>query len=254
MACEGAHPVVAIYSTFLQRAYDQLIHDVALQNLPVLFAIDRAGVVGPDGPTHAGSFDLTYLRCIPNMLVMAPADENECRQMLTTGFRHEGPAAVRYPRGTGPGVAIERELTTLPIGKAQVRRRGRGLALLAFGSMVAPCEKVGAELDASVVNMRFVKPLDEALILEMARAHEAVVTIEENAIAGGAGAGVAELLASHGVEMPVLHLGLADVFLEHGSREELLREAGLDAAGLRTAILKRFPQFAPSAATLRNAV
>jgi len=254
MACEGAHPVVAIYSTFLQRGYDQLIHDVALQNLPVLFAIDRAGVVGPDGPTHAGSFDLTYLRCIPNMLVMAPADENECRQMLTTGFRHEGPAAVRYPRGTGPGVAIERELTELPIGKAQVRRRGHGLALLAFGSVVAPCEKVGAELDASVVNMRFVKPLDEALILEMVRTHAAIVTIEENAIAGGAGSGVAELLAAHGVEIPVLHLGLADVFLEHGSREELLREAGLDAAGLRTAILKRFPQFAPSAATLRNAV
>ncbi|MGN6313776.1 MAG: 1-deoxy-D-xylulose-5-phosphate synthase, partial [Rhodanobacteraceae bacterium] len=254
MACEGAHPVVAIYSTFLQRAYDQLIHDVALQNLPVLFAIDRAGVVGPDGPTHAGSFDLTYLRCIPNMLVMAPADENECRQMLTTGFRHEGPAAVRYPRGTGPGVAIERELNTLPIGKAQVRRRGRGLALLAFGSMVAPCEKVGAELDASVVNMRFVKPLDEALILEMARTHEAIVTIEENAIAGGAGSGVAELLAAHGIKVPVLHLGLPDAFLEHGSREELLAEAGLDAAGIRAAILKRFPQFAPGASALRSAV
>ncbi|HET6907588.1 MAG TPA: 1-deoxy-D-xylulose-5-phosphate synthase [Rhodanobacteraceae bacterium] len=254
MACEGAHPVVAIYSTFLQRAYDQLIHDVALQNLPVLFAIDRAGVVGPDGPTHAGSFDLTYLRCIPNMLVMAPADENECRQMLTTGFRHGGPAAVRYPRGTGPGVAIERELTTLPIGKAQARRRGRGLALLAFGSMVAPCEKVGAELDASVVNMRFVKPLDEALILEMARTHEAVVTIEENAIAGGAGAGVAELLASHGLELPLLHLGLPDVFLEHGSRDELLHEAGLDVAGIRAAILARFPQFAPGASVLRSAI
>ena len=253
MACEGAHPVVAIYSTFLQRGYDQLIHDVALQNLPVLFAIDRAGVVGPDGPTHAGSFDLTYLRCIPNMLVMAPADENECRQMLTTGFRHEGPAAVRYPRGTGPGVAIERELAELPIGKAQLRRRGHGIALLAFGSMVAPCEKVGAELDASVVNMRFVKPLDETLILDMARTHEAIVTIEENAIAGGAGSGVAELLAAHGIEMPVLHLGLADVFLEHGSREELLAEAGLDAAGIRAAILKRFPQFA-AATTLRSAV
>jgi 1-deoxy-D-xylulose-5-phosphate synthase len=254
MACEGAHPVVAIYSTFLQRGYDQLIHDVALQNLPVLFAIDRAGVVGPDGPTHAGSFDLTYLRCIPNMLVMAPADENECRRMLSTGFRHEGPAAVRYPRGAGPGVAIERELTTLPIGKAQIRRRGRGLALLAFGSMVAPCEKVGAELDASVANMRFVKPLDEAFILEMARTHEAIVTIEENATAGGAGSGVAELLASHGVEVPVLHLGLPDVFLEHGSREELLAEAGLDAAGIRTAILKRFPQFAAAASALRSAV
>ena len=254
MACEGAHPVVAIYSTFLQRGYDQLIHDVALQNLPVLFAIDRAGVVGPDGPTHAGSFDLTYLRCIPNMLVMAPADENECRQMLTTGFRHEGPAAVRYPRGTGPGMAIEHELAALPIGKAQVRRRGHAVALLAFGSMVVPCEKVGAELDASVINMRFVKPLDEMLVLEMARTHAAIVTVEENAIAGGAGSGVAELLASHGIEIPVLHLGLPDAFLEHGSREDLLAEAGLDVTGIRAAILTRFPQFAPGAATLRSAV
>jgi len=254
MACEGAHPVVAIYSTFLQRAYDQLIHDVALQNLPVLFAIDRAGVVGPDGPTHAGSFDLSYLRCVPNMLVMAPADENECRQMLTTGFRHEGPAAVRYPRGTGPGASIERELTTLPVGKAQVRRRGAGLALLAFGSMVAPCEKIGAELEATVVNMRFVKPLDETLILEMAHTHAAIVTAEENAIAGGAGSGVAELLAAHGIDVPVLHLGLPDVFLEHGSREELLQEAGLDVAGIRSAILERFPQFAPGASALRSAV
>ncbi|HXS72609.1 MAG TPA: 1-deoxy-D-xylulose-5-phosphate synthase [Rhodanobacteraceae bacterium] len=254
MACEGAHPVVAIYSTFLQRAYDQLVHDVALQNLPVLFAIDRAGVVGPDGPTHAGSFDLTFLRCLPHMLVMAPADENECRQMLTTGFRYDGPAAVRYPRGSGPGAAVEKELTALPIGKAQVRRRGRGLALLAFGSTVAPAEVVGADLDASVVNMRFVKPLDEALILEMARAHAAIVTLEENAVAGGAGSGVAELLASHGTEVPVLHLGLPDAFLEHGSREELLASAGLDVDGIRAAILKRFPRFAPGAAALRSAV
>ncbi|HEX6928663.1 MAG TPA: transketolase C-terminal domain-containing protein, partial [Gammaproteobacteria bacterium] len=243
-----------IYSTFLQRAYDQLIHDVALQNLPVLFAIDRAGVVGPDGPTHAGSFDLSYLRCVPNMLVMAPADENECRQMLTTGFRHEGPAAVRYPRGAGPGVLIEPGLTEVPVGRAQVRRRGRGLALLAFGSMVAPCEKIGAELDASMVNMRFVKPLDEALVLEMARTHAAIVTVEENAVAGGAGSGVAELLAAHGIDVPVLHLGLPDVFLEHGSREELLQEAGLDVAGIRSAILERFPQFAPGASALRSAV
>ena len=254
MACEGAHPVVAIYSTFLQRAYDQLIHDVALQNLPVLFAIDRAGVVGPDGPTHAGSFDLSYLRCIPNMLVMAPADENECRQMLTTGFRHDGPAAVRYPRGSGPGVAIERELTTLPIGRAQVRRHGRGLALLAFGCMVAPAEKVGAELQATAVNMRFVKPLDEELILKLARSHEALVTLEDNAVAGGAGSGVAEVLASHGIEIPLLHLGLPDEFLEHGSREELLSQAGLDAAAIRRAILERFPQFAPEENALRDAV
>jgi 1-deoxy-D-xylulose-5-phosphate synthase len=254
MACEGAHPVVAIYSTFLQRAYDQLIHDVALQNLPVLFAIDRAGVVGPDGPTHAGSFDLSYLRCIPNMLVMAPADENECRQMLTTGFHHDGPAAVRYPRGSGPGVAIERELTTLPIGRAQVRRHGRGLALLAFGCMVAPAEKVGAELQATVVNMRFVKPLDEELILKLARTHEALVTLEDNAVAGGAGSGVAEVLASHGIEIPLLHLGLPDEFLEHGSREDLLSQAGLDAAAIRRAILERFPQFAPEENALRDAV
>lgn len=255
MACEGAHPVVAIYSTFLQRAYDQLVHDVALQNLPVLFAIDRAGVVGPDGPTHAGSFDLTYLRCLPNMLVMAPADENECRQMLTTGFRHDGPAAVRYPRGAGPGVAIECELTSLPIGKAQYRRRGRSVALLAFGSVVAAASKVAEEIDATLINMRFVKPLDEIMILDIARTHEAIVTIEENAIAGGAGSGVAELLAAHGIELPLLQLGLPDAFLEHGSREELLAEAGLDAAGIRAAILARFPQFAPVAApTLRSAV
>ncbi|MGH8213171.1 MAG: transketolase C-terminal domain-containing protein, partial [Rhodanobacteraceae bacterium] len=243
-----------IYSTFLQRAYDQLIHDIALQNLPVLLAVDRAGVVGPDGPTHAGSFDLSYLRCIPNMLVMAPADENECRQMLTTGFRHEGPAAVRYPRGSGPGVAIERELRTLPIGRAQVRRHGRGLALLAFGCMVAPAEQVGAELAASVVNMRFVKPLDEELILKLARAHEVLVTLEDNAVVGGAGSGVAEVLASHGIEIPLLRLGLPDQFLEHGSREELLSQAGLDANGIRRAILTRFPQFAPEENALRDAV
>ncbi len=254
MACEGAHPVVAIYSTFLQRAYDQLIHDIALQGLPVLFAVDRAGVVGPDGPTHAGSFDLSYLRCIPNLVVMAPADENECRQMLTTGFRHDGPAAVRYPRGSGPGVVIERELTTLPIGRAQVRRHGRGLALLAFGCMVAPAEEIGAELDACVINMRFVKPLDEELILKLTRTYEALVTLEDNVIAGGAGSAVAEVLDAHGIELPLLHLGLPDEFLEHGSREELLAQAGLDAAGIRRAILARFPQFARQENTLRDAV
>src|SRR5579883_1938176 len=254
LACEGAHPVVAIYSTFLQRAYDQLIHDIALQGLPVLFAVDRAGVVGPDGPTHAGSFDLSYLRCIPNLVVMAPADENECRQMLTTGFRHDGPAAVRYPRGSGPGVVIERELTTLPIGRAQVRRHGRGLALLAFGCMVAPAEEIGAELDACVINMRFVKPLDEELILKLTRTYEALVTLEDNVIAGGAGSAVAEVLDAHGIELPLLHLGLPDEFLEHGSREELLAQAGLDAAGIRRAILARFPQFARQENTLRDAV
>ena len=235
-ACEGYKPVVAIYSTFLQRAYDQLIHDVALQNLPVLFAIDRAGLVGPDGPTHAGSFDLSYLRCIPNMLIMAPADENECRQMLYTGFRHDGPAAVRYPRGKGPGVAPVAEMAALPIGKAEIKRHGSTLALLAFGTMVEPALQAGEALDATVVNMRFVKPLDEALILEMARTHDVLVTVEENAIAGGAGAAVSEALSRHHCLIPVVHLGLSDVFLEHASREELLSESGLDAAGIEQSV------------------
>ncbi|HET7222290.1 MAG TPA: 1-deoxy-D-xylulose-5-phosphate synthase [Rhodanobacteraceae bacterium] len=251
LACEGMKPVVAIYSTFLQRAYDQLIHDVALQNLDVTFAIDRAGVVGPDGPTHAGSFDLSYLRCIPNMIVMAPADENECRQLLTTGFRHDGPAAIRYPRGGGPGVAIDPALTGLPIGKAELRRRGRGIALLAFGCTLAPAEIVGTGLDASVANMRFVKPLDEALVLELARTHDVLVTLEDNTVAGGAGSAVAELLAANDVEIPLLQLGLPDVFLEHATREQLLAEAGLDANGVRRAILARFPQFASA---LRDAI
>ena len=247
LACEGMKPVVAIYSTFLQRAYDQLIHDVALQNLDVTFAIDRAGVVGPDGPTHAGSFDLSYLRCIPNMLVMAPADENECRRLLTTGFRFDGPAAIRYPRGGGPGAIIEPELAELPIGKAEIRRHGRGIALIAFGCTVAPAENVGAELGATVVNMRFVKPLDETLLLELARTHDAFVTLEDNAIAGGAGSAVAELLAANGIESPILQLGLPDAFLEHATREQLLAEAGLDATGIRRAILARFPRHAKAA-------
>lgn len=241
MACEGAKPVVAIYSTFLQRAYDQLVHDVAIQHLDVLFAIDRGGVVGPDGATHAGNLDLSYLRCVPNMLVMAPADENECRQMLTTGFRHAGPAAVRYPRGTGPGVAVQPTLETLPIGQAQLRRRGSRIALLAFGAIVPAAEQVGAELDLTVVNMRFVKPLDRALILELAKTHEGFVTLEDNVVAGGAGSGVAELLAAEGVTLPILHLGLPDAFQSHASREELLAEAGLDAAGIRAALLARWP-------------
>ncbi|RDS85357.1 1-deoxy-D-xylulose-5-phosphate synthase [Dyella psychrodurans] len=241
MACEGAKPVVAIYSTFLQRAYDQAIHDVALQNLDVTFAIDRAGAVGPDGATHAGSFDLTFLRCLPNMTIMAPADENECRSMLTTGFRHQGPAAIRYPRGTGPGVAIGKTLETLPIGKADLRRRGRGLAILSFGAMLAPAAEIAKEIDATLVNMRFVKPLDETLILELAKDHQAFVTIEDNAIAGGAGSGVAECLAAHGVTLPILHLGLPDAYLEHGTREEVLSEAGLDLPSIRQAIRTRFP-------------
>ena len=247
MACEGAHPVVAIYSTFLQRGYDQLIHDVALQNLPVLFAIDRAGVVGPDGPTHAGSFDLTYLRCIPNMLVMAPADENECRQLLTTGFLHGGPAAIRYPRGGGPGVRTNPALSALPIGKAELRARGHGIALLAFGCTLAPAETVGADIDATVVNMRFVKPLDEALVLELARTHDALVTLEDNVIAGGAGSAIGELLAAHGIEIPLLQLGLPDGFLEHATRQQLLAEAGLDVDGIRRSIHARFPRFAATA-------
>ena len=241
MACEGAKPVVAIYSTFLQRAYDQLIHDVALQDLDVLFAIDRGGVVGPDGATHAGSFDLSYLRCIPNMVVMAPADENECRQMLSTGFRHAGPAAVRYPRGTGPGVAVQDSLDVLPIGRGQWRRRGNGLALLAFGAMVPTAEAVASELGLSCVNMRFVKPLDRELVLELARSHEGLVTLEDNAVMGGAGSGVAELLSAEGLAVPVLHLGLPDAYLEHASREDVLAQAGLDAAGVRAAIVKRWP-------------
>ena len=247
MACEGMKPVVAIYSTFLQRAYDQLIHDVALQGLDVTFALDRAGVVGPDGATHAGSFDLSYLRCIPNLVVMAASDEDECRQMLYTGFVHDGPAAIRYPRGGGTGVVPREAMTAIPIGKAEVRRRGRRVALLAFGALVAPCEEAGAALDATVVNMRFVKPLDEALVLELARTHDALVTVEDNVVAGGAGAGVSELLAQHAIATPVLHLGLPDAFLEHASRDQLLAECGLDAAGIRAAALARWPELAAPA-------
>ncbi len=242
MACEGAKPVVAIYSTFLQRGYDQLIHDVALQNLDVTFAIDRAGLVGPDGATHAGTFDLSYLRCIPNMLVAVPSDENECRLLLSTAFEHEGPAAVRYPRGTGTGAKIETELKTLPIGRAEIRRRGAGIAILAFGSPLAAALEAGVELGASVVNMRFVKPLDETLILELAHSHGMLVTVEDNAVAGGAGSAVAELLAAQNLQTPLLHLGLPDAFLEHASRERLLAEAGIDATGIRKAILARWPQ------------
>ncbi|TDR46702.1 1-deoxy-D-xylulose-5-phosphate synthase [Tahibacter aquaticus] len=254
MACEGAKPVVAIYSTFLQRAYDQLIHDVAIQNLDVTFAIDRAGVVGPDGATHAGSFDLSYLRCIPNMLVMAPSDETECRQMLTTGFRHAGPAAVRYPRGSGPGHAVDKELTELPIGKAELRREGRGIAILAFGSPVAAAEAVARELDATLVNMRFVKPLDEELLRQLVRTHEAFVTVEDNAVMGGAGSAVAEFFAAEGVSKPVLLLGLPDLFLDHASREDLLAQSGIDADGIRRGIRQRFAALLPAmAAPLRSA-
>jgi 1-deoxy-D-xylulose-5-phosphate synthase len=240
LACEGMRPVVAIYSTFLQRGYDQLIHDVALQGLPVVFAIDRGGLVGSDGATHQGAFDLSYLRCIPRLVIMAPADEDECRQMLYTAATLDQPAAVRYPRGQGPGVAIRTEMTALPVGKAQLRREGHsGLALLAFGAMVPAAEALAAELDATVVNMRFVKPLDVGCVLDVARRHAAIVTIEDNAVAGGAGDAVLECLQQHSVSIPCLTLGIPDRFIEHGSREENLAEAGLDLPGMRAAI-RRF--------------
>ncbi|HEY3859496.1 MAG TPA: 1-deoxy-D-xylulose-5-phosphate synthase [Gammaproteobacteria bacterium] len=236
LATEGMKPVVAIYSTFLQRAYDQLIHDVALQDLPVLFAIDRAGVVGPDGPTHSGSFDLSYMRCVPNLVLMAPADENECRQMLYTGMTLDHPAAVRYPRGRGTGVKIESEMRALPVGKAEVRRRGKKLAILGFGALVESARAAADAMDATLVNMRFVKPLDTALLLELAASHQALVTLEDNSVAGGAGSAVNEFLAARGVEIPVLNLGLPDVFLEHGSREECLAMAGLHPEGIKKSI------------------
>lgn len=239
MACEGLKPVVAIYSTFLQRAYDQLVHDVALQNLPVLFAIDRAGLVGADGPTHAGSFDLSYMRCIPNMLIMAPANENESRQMLFTGFLYNGPAAVRYPRGQGPGVTIENEMTALEIGKAEVCRQGNNIAILAFGSLLSNALEAGEQLNATVVNMRFIKPLDTQQLDKLAASHSLLVTLEENATQGGAGSGVNEYLLSQSIDCDVLNLGLPDHFVEHGSSAQLLAKCGLDAEGIIRAINKR---------------
>jgi len=232
MACDGLKPVVAIYSTFLQRAYDQLIHDVALQNLPVLFAIDRGGLVGNDGPTHSGNYDLSYLRCIPNLTVMTPADENECRLMLSTGFQLQGPAAVRYPRGTGPGTVINPGLDTLPVGKAEIVREGREAALLVFGSLLPEALEAAERLDATVVNMRFVKPLDESCVLDMVNRHRVIISIEDNAIAGGAGSAVAETLANHGATTPLIMLGIPDRFIEHASREQQLAECGLDADGI----------------------
>ena len=244
LACEGLKPVVAIYSTFLQRAYDQLIHDVVLQNLPVVFAIDRGGLVGADGPTHHGSFDLTYLRCLPNTTVMAPADENECRQMLTTAFMLDTPAAVRYPRGAGPGVAVERELKPLAVGKGEIRRDSRRrthrMGILAFGSMLHPALAAAEEIDATVANMRFVKPIDTELITYLARTHEALVTVEENVVAGGAGSAVAEALAAEGFAVPILHLGLPDEFIDHGDPALLLAHCGLDAKGIAASITARF--------------
>ncbi|AZL72116.1 1-deoxy-D-xylulose-5-phosphate synthase [Pseudomonas oryziphila] len=239
MACEGAKPVVAIYSTFLQRGYDQLIHDVAVQDLDVLFAIDRAGLVGEDGPTHAGAYDLSYLRCIPGMLVMTPSDENELRKMLSTGHHYKGPAAVRYPRGTGPNAPISGDLEPLEIGKGVVRRRGSKVALLVFGVQLSEALQVAEEIDATVVDMRFVKPLDEALVLEMAAGHELLVTVEENAIMGGAGAAVGEFLAREAVVKPLLHLGLPDIYVEHAKPAQMLAECGLDAAGIEASVKAR---------------
>lgn len=240
IATEGLKPVVAIYSTFLQRAYDQLIHDVALQNLDVTFALDRAGLVGADGATHAGNYDLAYLRCIPNMVVMAASDENECRQMLTTAYHYAGPAAVRYPRGAGVGAAIQQEMTSIEIGKGEVRREGKGIAILAFGSMVAPSIKAGDELDATVANMRFVKPLDVALVKRLAESHDAIVTVEEGCIMGGAGAAVMEALAAANIAKPVLNLGLPDNFIDQGDPAALLASVGLDAKGIAASIRARF--------------
>jgi 1-deoxy-D-xylulose-5-phosphate synthase len=240
LATEGMKPVVAIYSTFLQRAYDQLIHDVALQNLDVTFALDRAGIVGADGATHAGNYDMAYLRCIPNLVVMAPSEENECRQMLTTAYHYPGPAAVRYPRGAGVGAAMQQELASIEIGKGEIRRHGKGIAILAFGSMVTPSLGAANELDATVANMRFVKPLDVELVKRLAREHDCIVTVEEGCVMGGAGSAVAEALASEGIVKPVLHLGLPDKFIDHGDPGLLLASVGLDAKGIAAAIRERF--------------
>jgi 1-deoxy-D-xylulose-5-phosphate synthase len=239
MACEGVKPVVAIYSTFLQRAYDQLIHDIALQDLPVMLAIDRAGLVGADGPTHAGSFDLSFLSCIPNMLIAAPSDENECRRLLSTAFLHGGPSAVRYPRGSGSGVALDPGLEPFEIGKGKLRRNGGDIALIAFGSLVAPTLEAAEALDASVADMRFVKPLDVNLLRELARSHRLLVTLEENAIIGGAGMACAEALAELGLSVPVLHLGLPDTFIEHGDPLRMLAACGLDAVGIERSVRHR---------------
>ena len=242
LAVDGMKPVVAIYSTFLQRAYDQLIHDVALQNLPVLFAMDRGGLVGADGPTHHGAFDLSFLRAIPNMTVMAPADENECRQMLYTAFTIDAPTAVRYPRGTGPGVEVQSAMKALPIGRGEIRREGKRVAILAFGAMLAPALEAAQELNATVANMRFVKPIDEELVFRLATSHDLLVTVEENVVHGGAGSAVAESLAAQGLAAPLVMLGLPDRFVEHGDAQLLLADCGLDAAGIARAVHERLAQ------------
>ena len=240
LACEGLKPVVAIYSTFLQRGYDQLIHDVALQNLPVVCALDRGGLVGADGATHAGAYDIAYVRCIPNCSMLTPSDENECRQALTTAFRQNGPVAVRYPRGAGVGAAIDKELTAWPWGKGVLRRHGNRIAILAFGTLLHPALAAAERLGATVADMRFAKPLDEDLVLELARSHEAIVTVEEGCVMGGAGSAVLECLAAAGVLVPVLQLGLPDQFIEHGEPAKLLALCGLDAMGIEKSILQRF--------------
>ena len=239
MACEGLKPVVAIYSTFLQRGYDQLIHDVALQNLDVTFALDRAGLVGADGATHAGNYDMAFLRCIPNMVVMAASDENECRKMLTTAYQYPGPAAVRYPRGAGIGAVVETELSSIEMGKGEIRRQGKGVAILAFGTMLAPSLQAAETLDATVANMRFIKPLDTALVAELAASHDLLVTIEEGSIMGGAGSAVTEALSAAGIVKPILQLGLPDKFIDHGDATQLLAQCGLDAAGITASVNQR---------------
>ena len=245
LACEGLKPVVAIYSTFLQRGYDQLVHDVAIQNLPVVFALDRAGLVGADGATHAGSFDIAFLRCLPNLAVACPADEQECRQLLSTAFAQNHPVAVRYPRGSGAGVATTASLDALPYAKAEVRRRGQGVAILAFGTLLYPALQAAEQLNATVVNMRWAKPLDEALLLEVAAQHDALVSVEDAALMGGAGSAVGEALQRAGVLKPLLSLGLPDEFIEHGDPVKLMALQGLDAAGIEASIRKRFPSVLP---------
>ena len=245
LACEGLKPVVAIYSTFLQRAYDQLIHDVALQNLDVTFALDRAGLVGADGATHAGNYDLAYLRCIPNMVVMAPADENECRQMLSTAYQYPGPAAVRYPRGAGIGASVQPTLDTLPIGKAELKRQGKDIVIFAFGSMLHPALQAAEKLNATVINMRFIKPLDQAMVIEMANSHTKLVSVEEGCIMGGAGSAVAEALAQAGITKPLLMLGLPDQFIDHGDPALLLAQCGLNSEGIEASIRTRFTDLTP---------
>jgi 1-deoxy-D-xylulose-5-phosphate synthase len=242
MACEGLKPVVAIYSTFLQRAYDQLIHDVAIQNLDVLFALDRAGLVGEDGATHAGAYDISYLRCIPNMLLMAPSDENETRQLLYTGYMHTGPAAVRYPRGTGPGATIQKTMSMLPIGKGVVVREGTGAAILNFGTLLDSAVTVADQLDSTVADMRFIKPIDQEMIRSLAETHDLLVTLEENSIGGGAGSAVIEFLAAEGIVMPVLQLGLPDKLIDHGTHAEQLVSINLDSDSIQSAITERLKQ------------